>query len=304
MSRFTKIMRRIVRMLDSLVNFIALTLIVVAMLLSGYSLWDADQVYRAASAAEYEAYIPEEQDTRSFDELRAINPEVMGWLRVNDTTINYPLVQAPDNSKYVNTDVEGNYSLSGALFLNCLNKPDFSDFNSVIYGHHMAKNKMFGDIGLFTDKQYFDEHPYGNLFYDGKDHGIEFFAMLTIDTYDELFFVCNEDLESRQAYLDRLYSQALFTRDMEVTCQDNIVLLATCTNTMTNGRNILVGRLSDNVYPEAEKPRNLGTGVDELEKLVDDVPVWVWVILAAVVLLIIVIILLTRKQRKNREGRS
>lgn len=51
------------------------------------------------------------------------------------------------------------------------NKPDFSDFDNIIYGHHMEKHMMFGDIGEFTKEQYFNEHPYGNLFFDGKDHG-------------------------------------------------------------------------------------------------------------------------------------
>jgi sortase B len=304
MSLFTKIMRRIIRILDGLVNLIALVMIVSVMLLAGYSLWDANQIYRAAEATAYEAYIPTEEDTRSFEELRALNPEVIGWIRVNDTTINYPVVQAQDNSKYVNTDVEGNYSLSGAIFLNCLNKPDFSDFNSIIYGHHMAKNKMFGDIGLFTDKKYFDEHPYGNLFFEGKDHGIEFFAMLTIDAYDELFFVSEAEEISRQAYLDRVYQQARYIREMDVTAQDRLVLLATCTTSMTNGRNILVGRLSDTVYPEAEAPRNQGTGVDQL---IGEMPAWIWILLAAVVLLLVLILILKGKQskrKKNREGKS
>lgn len=85
----------------------------------------------------YEAYIPTEKSTKSFEELQKINPDVIGWIRVNDTNINYPLVQTDNDDTYMNTDAEGNYSLSGAIFLHCANKPDFSDFDNIIYGHHM-----------------------------------------------------------------------------------------------------------------------------------------------------------------------
>lgn len=304
MSHLTRVTKRIIKLLDATISFIALVLIVSVMLLSGYSLWDTNQVYRAAENTVYEAYIPTEEDMRSFEELRALNPEVMGWIRVNDTSINYPMVQTQDNSKYVNTDAEGNYSLSGAIFLNCLNAPDFTDFNSVVYGHHMAKNKMFGDIGLFTEKDFFDSHPYGNLFFDGKDHGIEFFAFLTIDAYDELFFVCAEDEDSRQTYLNRVYELAIHTREMDVSLDDHLVLLTTCTTSVTNGRNILVGRLSDQVYPEEQKPLNFGTGVDQMADLVDEIPSWLWMILAAMLPLIIIIVVLSLQQRKNREERK
>ena len=85
----------------------------------------------------------------SFEELQKINPEVFGWLNIPDTHIDYPLVQAEGNSKYVNTDVKGNFSLSGSIFLDCRNHKDFSDCNHIIYGHHMQKDAMFGELERF-----------------------------------------------------------------------------------------------------------------------------------------------------------
>ena len=170
MLRMKKVLKGIIRGLDHIVNFTALSLILAAMFLSGYMLWDSHQVYQTADAKNYEAYIPTEKSTKSFEELHNINPDVIGWIRVNDTNINYPLVQTDNDDTYMNTDAEGNYSLSGAIFLHCANNPDFSDFDNIIYGYHMEKHMMFGDIGEFTKEQYFNEHPYGNLFFDGKDH--------------------------------------------------------------------------------------------------------------------------------------
>lgn len=289
----------IVKIIDHMVNLTALLLILMTMFLSCYMLWDSNQVYQAADAKNYEAYIPTEKHTKSFEELQKINPDIIGWIRVNETNINYPLLQAEDDDTYMNTDAEGRYSLSGAIFLHCANKPDFSDFNNIIYGHHMEKHMMFGDVGLFTEKKYFDEHPYGNLFFDGKDHGIEFYALLQADAYNEtLFSVCADTSETRQAYLQEIEANAIYRRNIKITENDHLVLLTTCTSEMTNGRNILVGKLTDQVYPEKEKVKNMGTGIDELKEKLNQVPVIFWLILLIIVLLLIDRILGKRRKKK------
>ena len=289
----------IVKIIDHMVNLTALLLVLMTMFLSCYMLWDSNQVYQAADAKNYEAYIPTEKHTKSFEELQKINPDIIGWIRVNETNINYPLLQAEDDDTYMNTDAEGRYSLSGAIFLHCANKPDFSDFNNIIYGHHMEKHMMFGDVGLFTEKKYFDEHPYGNLFFDGKDHGIEFYALLQADAYNEkIFSVCADTSEARQAYLQEIEANALHRRNLKITENDHLVLLITCTSEMTNGRNILVGRLTDQVYSEKEKVRNMGTGIDELKEKLNQVPVIFWLILLIIVLLLIDRILGKRRKKK------
>lgn len=283
-----KIAKFIVKGIDHMVNLIALLLVLMTMFLSCYMLWDSNQVYQAADAKNYETYIPTEKHTKSFEELQKINPDVIGWIRVNDTNINYPLLQTDDDDTYMNTDAEGKYSLSGAIFLHCGNKPDFSDFNNIIYGHHMEKEKMFGDIGNFMDETYFDEHPYGNLFFDGKDHGIEFYALMQVDAYNETIFnVCPDTSEAKQAYLLEIIDNALYKRELNITEDDHLVLLTTCTSDMTNGRNVLVGRLTDQVYPEKEKAKNLGTGIDQLKDMITNVPVIIWMILIIIVLLLL-----------------
>ena len=289
----------IVKIIDHMVNLTALLLILMTMFLSCYMLWDSNQVYQAADAKNYEAYIPTEKHTKSFEELQKINPDIIGWIRVNETNINYPLLQAEDDDTYMNTDAEGRYSLSGAIFLHCANKEDLSDFNNMIYGHHMEKHMMFGDVGLFTEKEYFDEHPYGNLFFDGKDHGIEFYALIQADAYNEtLFSVCADTQEARRAYLQEIEANVLHRRNLKITENDHLVLLITCTSEMTNGRNILVGRFTNQVYPEKEKVKNMGTGIDELKEKLNQVPVIFWLILLIIVLLLIDIILGKRRKKK------
>ena len=100
-------------------------------------LWDSNQIYEKADAKVYEPYMPTRNHSKSFKELQQINSDVIGWLKVNNTHINYPLVQYENDDKYMNTDAEGNYSLSGSIFLHAENNPHFTDFNNIIYGHHM-----------------------------------------------------------------------------------------------------------------------------------------------------------------------
>ena len=156
---------------------------------------------------------------------------------------------------------------------------------------------------MFTDKTYFDEHPYGNLFFDGKDHGVEFYALIQADAYNErIFTVCPDDPDAKQEYLQEIEKNVLNKRELTLTQEDHLVLLITCTSEMTNGRNILVGRLTDQVYPEKEKPKNLGTGIDKLKEKMTQVPMICWLILLIIVLLIIDVKMRKRGKKKHENN--
>ena len=291
--------KKAVRTANSLVNFAVLAAILLLLAFGCYALWDSNQVYNAANAAQYEIYKPTvENEGKTFQELQAINPEVFSWLTIYGTNIDYPVTQGGDNMKYVNTGAEGSYSLSGSIFLDCENSRDFSDLNSILFGHHMEKQTMFGEIGLFSDKGYFDARPYGNLYYAGRDHGLEFFAFVHADAYDSSVFAAGVmGSEQQQAYLDGLLEKAAFTRDIGVTVNDRIVLLSTCSSDSTNGRDILIARITDDTFDDAFKPTEINnTGVqaaaDGQLGIWAWLPAWPWIalsFLAAIIILSIVI---------------
>lgn len=284
-----KLLRFLVKLASGIVNFAVLAACLLLFSYGCYAVWDSQQLTQAADAKQYEIYKPTDEDTRSFVELQAINPDVFGWLNVYGTNIDYPLLQGEDNSKYVNTNVDGEYSLIGALFLDYRNKPDFSDFNSIIYGHHMAEDKMFGDIADFADRGFFDSHRYGSLFYEGKTHGIEFFTFLEVDAYDELYTPAVEGEENRQGYLEQIMEQAVYTRDLPVGTSDHLVLLSTCTSLLTNGRHILVGRITEEVqsdpFYEEEEKQLAGADAQDLLTHLTEIPLWLKVTIVLVLLL-------------------
>lgn len=234
----------LIKLLDSLVNMAILSVALVIFGYSIYVMWDFHRVYKGADSHQYEKYRPENSQNSSFEELKEKNSEIIGWITVFDTHIDYPFVQAKDNEKYVNTDIEGNYSLGGSIFLDCSNAKDFSDELSIFYGHHMAKRTMFGDIEEFRKQEYLDTHTKGNLYYGGKDHEVEFFAFLEADAYDYEIYHPALKKEDRDAYLQKIYQKASCKRQIEIRNEEHLVLLSTCNSETTNGRYILVGKVA------------------------------------------------------------
>lgn len=159
-----------------------ITAVVIAIIIAAYALFDLHDVGMRAQPAVYEKYKPGE-DRGSFEELVAINDEVIGWIDLYGTNIDYPVVQAKDNEKYLMLSADLQYSLSGAIFLDYRNQPDFSDFNNIIYGHSMSYNAMFGDICDYLEPSFYDAHRYGDLFFDGAHHGLRVVGLVETDAY-------------------------------------------------------------------------------------------------------------------------
>ena len=107
-----------------------------------------------------------------FDLLRAQNEDVIAWIYCPDTPINYPIVQSSNNEHYLRRLLDGSYNISGTLFMDFRNSADFSDWNSIIYGHNIKNDSMFGTLPLYEEQSYFDEHPVMYLLTPEKDYKI------------------------------------------------------------------------------------------------------------------------------------
>ncbi|MDR2686529.1 MAG: class B sortase [Oscillospiraceae bacterium] len=304
-----------VRLANSAVDTAVLIGILLLVVIGCYAMWDSKQVYQAAEAARYGIYKPTaENGGKSFAELKTANPDVFAWLTVYGTHIDYPVVQGPDNMKYINTNAEGAYSLSGAIFLDSRSSRDFSDFSSILYGHHMEKSTMFGEIGSFAGKAYFDARKYGVLYYGGREHGLEFFAFVHADAYDGAVFRASvTGREAQEAYLDLLLSKALHTRDTQITANDRIVLLSTCSASSTNGRDILVAKVTDETRGDPFETNETDKSssawkVDGLPGLWARIPIWFRIVISIVPFILLRLWLLSfirnkrHSRRKSRRG--
>lgn len=282
--------RKVIRAISTWLNRALMVVLCIPLAAGCYALWDSHVVHERANVTQWQPYKPTEPEPLSFWELQRINPEVRAWLSVYGTNIDYPVCQPTpkEEEKYLTTDAKGEYSLSGALYIDARDAGDFSDFATIVYGHHMENEVMFGSITSFASKEFFDEHRYGNLFVNDEDYGLEFFCYLDADAYDRSIYGRESREKSKwKSYLDVLRKRSQHWRDgVELTADDHIVLLSTCSAGYTNARVILVGRICNERFknPFVKIP-NLGTGVDEQEGWLG-IPYWCWVALLVLVLLI------------------
>lgn len=237
-------MSGVIRCANKFLNLFLSVLIILALLYGGFSLWDTYRIYADAGIdSELLQYKPTgEASDPSLSELIALNGDVRGWIVVDDTGIDYPLVQGATNLEYLNADVYGEYSLSGSIFLDCRNAADFSDFYTLLYGHHMEKGAMFGDLGNFHKTDYFETHTTGTLYAPNKTYHLELYACLAVDAYDARVF----DPTAQDAdFLKYIRENAAQYREINVSAEDRIIGLSTCADATTNGRTVVYARMTE-----------------------------------------------------------
>ncbi len=140
---------------------VVLFVLVIVLLIVCYCMYDNYWVFSHTIDKSILKYKP---GTENYDAAQSpISSDMIAWLTIDDTNIDYPVMQARDNVKYLNTDPYGDYSLSGSIFLDSRNSRDFSDGYSLIYGHHMEYGKMFGALDDFLDESYLRKHSEGEL---------------------------------------------------------------------------------------------------------------------------------------------
>ena len=231
-----KVAVRIAQAGNQILNIIVMGIILFLFLYGGYSLWDT---YISAKGAflsdDLLSYKPQpgEGANPSLEDLMAINKDVAGWITIDDTHIDYPVVQGKDDMEYINKDVYGDFALSGAIFLQSANQP--------------ANGGMFGDVVSFTEKNYFDKHKTGELYLPDKTMHIDLFACMKTSASDSKVYNpqnISKTSESFKSFLDYVREAAICYRDSGRQDTGQIIGLSTCSEAVTNGRVILFGRLS------------------------------------------------------------
>ena len=170
--------------------------------------------------------------------------DVVGWLYSENTVINYPVVQAEDNFYYLHRFIDGTYNASGSLFLDCTCYGDFSGKNTVLYGHNMNDGSMLASIRNYKDQEYYNEHPVMYLNTPTQNYKIEIFSAYTTDAESDTYkmFFESEDDFARQ--LDDWRVQSLVATNVDVSVDDRVITLSTCTYDFYNARFVIQGKLT------------------------------------------------------------
>ena len=241
---------RAARFGNFILSLMASVIIVTMFAYGGYSLWDSYMVNQGAFlSSDLLKYKPQAtgetgETNYSLEELIALNPDTRGWITIDDTHMDYPLVQGETDMEYINKDVMGEFALSGAIFLSCLNSGDFTDPYSLVYGHHMDNGAMFSDVLEFLDTEYFERHQTGTLYLPDKTCQITLFACMEADGYDRLIYSPGPDYDNGPL-LEYIRTTANQYRDIGVTSGDQIIGLSPCVDAQTTERAVLFGRLEE-----------------------------------------------------------
>lgn len=180
-----------------------------------------------------------------FDRLSSINPDVIAWLELKGTKIDYPVVQGTDNKTYLKTAFDGSKSKFGTLFVDCNVDNPFEDFNTIIYGHHMKDGSMFQFIDRFKKKNVFEQYQTFDLYTPNKNYEIDVIAYLNVKYTSKIYQTAFYDDESKTEYLELIKHRAKRYVEKGVSIDDKLVTMSTCTFNFENARSVVIGVLRE-----------------------------------------------------------
>ena len=167
-----------------------------------------------------------------FDKLKSVNEDVVGWIYVDALPdISYPIVKGKDNQTYLHQTYEKNYNFAGTIFVDYENSGDFSDCNTLVYGHNMKNGSMFGHLKKFReDDKLYKQDKYFWILTPERNYRYEIITAYTTGVNSDTYTLFKGPGEEFEKYLETIkgYSE-IQTDDTDLTIKDKIVTLSTCT---------------------------------------------------------------------------
>lgn len=245
-----------------IISRILLVLAIAIGAFAGFQLWKEHQKYAVAKKSyddlkdtviiepverneittEKDVFTPRKEI--DWEALWDVDENVVGWIELKDSSIDYPIAHCDNNWLYVRHLLGGKYSDAGTIFIDCLNKGDFTDRNTVIYGHHMLDEPlMFAEVENYKDQSYYDSHKVFMI--HTPDAEYEMYPVAGYQTtgtggYLQFEFQSDEDYLN---YVKKFIDQSTFKSEETIGKDDQMVLLSTCSYDVTNGRYVLIGKL-------------------------------------------------------------
>lgn len=178
-----------------------------------------------------------------YAQLKSINEDFVGWLYYEPLELSYPIVRGNDNEYYTHYTFEKENNSSGAIFLDFLNRPNFQDFNTIVYGHNMRNGTMFGSLKkLLNDNSIIEENPYFYIFTEDKAFMYEI-ASVYITNSESKTYDLIETEEDQSNYIEYIKSVSTWTWGKDIVPQDKIVTLSTCHGLHSTNRTVVHGVL-------------------------------------------------------------
>ena len=180
--------------------------------------------------------------TIDFDALLSENRDLVGWIYSENTPINYPIVQTSDNNYYLHRMLDGTHNIAGTIFMDPRNDPNLKDYNTIIYGHNMKNNTMFGSLQKYMEQDYYDNHPVIYYLTPDQNYEIQLVAGYVTEAWSDTYNI-PQTIEEQNKLSQDMMSKSLFKTGVSFEEGDNIVTLSTCAYDFDGARYVVIGRL-------------------------------------------------------------
>lgn len=240
-----------IKIIDSVLNFLVISFFIIALSLSFYALYDVHVVYEKTQMSDdILKYKPSLQGENSFgnkfsvSDLKEINKDIVGWVRIDDTNIDYPILAGLDNTDYLMKDYQGQYSPSGSIFLDYRNSRELNDDLFVIYGHNMSRGLMFSDLKKFKNKSFFDNHKTGKLYTESNIYQLTIYTFNLVDANKSIVYKLSQyKNDHNEEVIQTLLDSAIQKREIEDSIHKKLIVLSTCYGVGTYDRSILLATI-------------------------------------------------------------
>ena len=216
------------------------------------SLKGSDVLANAPKANEISLHKTGVQLPDVLDEYKTLyekNKKLIGWLKIDDTNIDYPVMQTSDNEYYLTHNLNQEYDKNGSIFMDkdCdVLKPST---NYILYGHHMASGKMFGKLGLYQKKSYYEEHPYiqFDTIYDKGTWQVMYVFRSRVYKEEDVVFKYYQFIDANteqefDSYMNEMAEMSLYDTGVTAKFGDQLLTLSTCDYQEKNGRFVVVAK--------------------------------------------------------------
>lgn len=184
-----------------------------------------------------------------YETLYKKNKRLIGWLKIDDTNIDYPVMQTVNNEYYLDHNFNQEYDKNGSLFLDKDCNAAFPNTNMIIYGHHMKSGKMFGNLNYYSKESYYKEHPriQFDTIYEEGIYDIMYVFRSRIYNEDEIVFKYYQfiDVNSEDEFysaMDEMARMSLYDTGITAEYGDKLITLSTCDNSEEDGRFVVVAK--------------------------------------------------------------
>lgn len=180
-----------------------------------------------------------------FKKLKSINNDIIGWIYIPHTAIDYAILKGANNDTYLHHNYYRQYSFAGCIFMDTINKKDFSDDNTILYGHNMKNGSMFAGLKQYTTQSYMDSHPYIYVYL--PDGSLSIYDIFSTNIYqaDSKMYSKGNDY---QQYMAKILSTSLAREDVDTKNKTNLLMLSTCSAAHSVRRNVVYGRFDQNIH--------------------------------------------------------